>query len=163
MYRLCWRVLNRLSLFATMMKTPTALNAIQRYLSRQHVFSIFTFHTDDYWPATCFYIFDKQEMSLIFMTEGDSRHGQLMQKNPAIAGTVSAQTKVISKIQGIQFRGQVIPLYACDADEARHKYCRRFPVALAAKTPIWKIYLQEIKMVNNTLGFGSKLYWQRED
>ena len=144
------------------MNNEEHLKIIQRYLSRQQVFSFFTHHDDDIWSATCFYTFDPAEMSLLLMTEKDSRHGKLMQQNPQIAGTVSAQTKVVSQIQGIQFTGYIMPLYACDADEARAVYCQRFPIALAAKAPIWKILLQEVKMVNNRLGFGTKLYWQRE-
>ncbi|VEI62926.1 Uncharacterized protein conserved in bacteria [Serratia fonticola] len=29
------------------------------------------------------------------------------------------------------------------------------------KAPIWQIALQEVKMTDNTLGFGKKLHWAR--
>ncbi|ELX8380374.1 YhbP family protein [Providencia vermicola] len=144
------------------MNDQQALQHIQRYLSRQHVFSLFTYHEHDIWPATCYYAFDANQMSLFFMTDPDSRHGQLMRANPRIAGTVSAQTKVVSQIQGIQFIGDVIALDETLLPQARQFYCRRFPVALTAKLPVWRLDLQEVKMVNNKLGFGRKLHWSRE-
>lgn len=145
------------------MKKKSSLNYIQRYLSRQHVFSFFTHHNNDIWSASCYYVFDAQSMSLFFMTDAASRHGQLMLRNPQVAGTVSAQTKIVSQIQGIQFIGTVIEIENDRQQQARQFYCRRFPVALAAKLPVWRLDLQEVKMVNNTLGFGTKLHWLRSD
>ncbi|BBV07037.1 TPA: YhbP family protein [Providencia stuartii] len=143
------------------MNDEHALQHIQRYFSRQHVFSLFTCHGNDIWPASCYYAFDAKSMSLFFMTDPASRHGQLMTENPHVAGTVSAQTKVVSQIQGLQFIGQVIALDGSLLQQAHQFYCRRFPVALTAKLPVWRLELQEVKMVNNKLGFGSKLYWSR--
>lgn len=144
------------------MNNEQSLQHIQRYLSRQHVFSLFTYHDNDIWPASCYYAFDAKAMSLFFMTDSASRHGQLMVINPRVAGTVSAQTKVVSQIQGIQFTGRVITLDENRQEQAREFYCRRFPVALTAKLPVWRLDLQEVKMVNNKLGFGTKHYWIRE-
>ena len=52
-------------------------------------------------------------------------------------------------------------LSAEEEKQAKARYCRRFPVAVAAKNPLWGLRLNEIKMVNNTLGFGKKLHWSR--
>ncbi|CCW29158.1 conserved hypothetical protein [Xenorhabdus nematophila F1] len=134
---------------------------IQRYLAKQHVFTLCTYSTQDFWCASCFYVFDADSMAFWFMTETDTRHGHLMQKNPVVAGTVAGQTRNIAKIKGIQFRGEVIRLTGEDEAVARARYCRRFPVALTAKSPVWQLNLNEIKMVDNTLGFGKKWYWQR--
>lgn len=84
-----------------------------------------------------------------------------MQQNPLVAGTISAQTVTVAKICGIQFRGEITTLSAEEEKQARAVYCRRFPVAIAAKTPLRGLRLDEIKMVNNTLGFGKKLHWSR--
>jgi uncharacterized protein YhbP (UPF0306 family) len=29
------------------------------------------------------------------------------------------------------------------------------------KAPVWQLSLQEVKMTDNTLGFGKKLHWTR--
>ncbi|SFU36646.1 YhbP family protein [Xenorhabdus koppenhoeferi] len=134
---------------------------ISRYLAEQHVFTLCTSSTQDLWCASCFYVFDADSVAFWFMTEPDTRHGQLMQKNPVVAGTIAGQTRNIAKIKGIQFRGEVLRLTGDAETLARTRYCRRFPVASAAKSPIWQLNLNEIKMVDNTLGFGKKRHWQR--
>lgn len=144
------------------MTEEQSLKHIQRYISRQHVFSLFASHHQAIWPASCYYVFDAKNMSLILMTDPNSEHGQLMVSNPQIAGTVSAQTKEVSKIQGIQFIGKIEVLEGEEEQLARKAYCQRFPVALAAKLPVWQLHLQRVKMVDNKLGFGTKLHWVRE-
>ncbi|MDC9580873.1 YhbP family protein [Xenorhabdus sp. PR6a] len=134
---------------------------IRQYLARQHVFTLCTSSAQDLWCANCFYAFDADSMALWFMTEPNTRHGKMMQNNPVVAGTIAGQTRNIAQIKGIQFRGDVMPLSGEAATLARARYCRRFPVALSAKSPIWQLNIQEIKMVNNPLGFGKKLHWQR--
>ncbi|MDC9614681.1 YhbP family protein [Xenorhabdus khoisanae] len=134
---------------------------ISQYLAKQHVFTLCTSSTQDLWCASCFYVFDADNMAFWFMTESDTRHGQIMQQNPVVAGTVADQTRNIAHIKGIQFRGEVILLTGEAETAARAHYCHHFPIALTAKTPILQLNLNEIKMVNNTLGFGKKLHWQR--
>ncbi|WP_265497207.1 YhbP family protein [Providencia rustigianii] len=144
------------------MTSENTLQHIRRYIARQHVFSLFTSHQNDMWSASCYYAFDRPNMRLILMTSPDSQHGQLMLANPHVAGTITAQTKQVSKIQGIQFIGEISQLDGSEGSAMRAFYCQRFPVALEAKLPMWQLQLQTIKMVDNTLGFGTKLHWSRE-
>lgn len=95
------------------------------------------------------------------MTEPETRHGKMMQENRTVAGTIAGQVHDISQIKGIQFRGEVVRLTGDDETVARACYCQHFPIAITAKSPIWQLNLNEIKMVDNTLGFGTKLHWQR--
>ncbi|OTA20883.1 hypothetical protein Xbed_01142 [Xenorhabdus beddingii] len=134
---------------------------ICQYLAKQHVFTLCTASAQDLWCASCFYVFDADSMAFWFMTEPDTRHGQMMQQHPVVAGTVAEQTHNIAQIKGIQFRGEVIPLTGEAETVARAHYCRHFPIASTAKSPIWQLNLNEIKMVDNSLGFGKKLHWQR--
>ncbi|REF25874.1 hypothetical protein BDD26_0417 [Xenorhabdus cabanillasii] len=134
---------------------------ICQYLAEQHVFTICTSSNQDLWCANCFYAFDVDKMALWFMTEPDTRHGKMMQENAVVAGTIAGQIHNVSQIRGIQFRGEVVPLTGKDETVARASYCHRFPIAITAKSPIWQLNLNEIKMVDNTLGFGKKLHWRR--
>lgn len=143
------------------MTPEQTLKHIQRYISRQHVFSLFTHHNNDIWPASCYYAFDAKKMSLILMTDSSSKHGQLMVANSQVAGTISTQSKAVSQIQGIQFKGNIEKLEGENERLARAQYCRRFPVALTAKLPVWQLHLWHVKMVDNKLGFGTKLHWER--
>lgn len=144
------------------MTPENTLQHIQRYIARQHVFSLFTSYQDDIWAASCYYAFDRQNMRLIFMTSPDSQHGQLMQANPRVAGTISAQTKQVGKIQGVQFVGEIRQFDGEEVDAQKAFYCQRFPIAIEAKLPMWQLQLQTVKMVDNTLGFGTKLHWSQD-
>lgn len=145
-----------------MLADQSSLAIMQQYLSRQHVFSLFTSFQSDVWPAICFYTFNSQTMSLYFLTETSTCHGQLMLKNPLVAGTICCQNKTVANIQGIQFIGKVDSLTGKEEKQARQDYNRRFPVAMVTSIPIWQLSLQQIKMVNNKLGFGTKLVWHRD-
>ncbi|WP_211824219.1 YhbP family protein [Proteus terrae] len=141
-----------------------SIKIIKQYIRDNHVFTLCTTSSlGDVWCANCFYWFDESQMRLIFLSEKKTRHAKMMQENLLVAGSISTQEIAASDLQGIQFTGSVFLLTGKDDINARKHYCLRFPVALAAiHVPLWELKLQEIKMVNNQLGFGTKLYWQRD-
>ncbi|MEQ4924133.1 YhbP family protein [Proteus hauseri] len=146
------------------MSSENSIKIIKQFINEHHVFTLCTTNSaHDIWCANCFYWFDEHQMQLIFLTEEKTRHAQMMQENLSVAGSISTQEITISNLQGIQFTGTVSLLTGIEELNARKHYCSRFPVALAAiHIPIWQLQLQEIKMVNNCLGFGTKLHWQRD-
>ncbi|MBG2801758.1 YhbP family protein [Proteus sp. WDL240414] len=146
------------------MSSLDSIKIIKQYIRNNHVFTLCTTRSlGDVWCANCFYWFDESQMRLVFLSEKKTRHAQMMQENLLVAGSISTQEIAVSDLQGIQFTGSVALLAGQDDINARKHYCLRFPVALAAiHVPLWELQLQEIKMVNNQLGFGTKLYWQRD-
>lgn len=139
------------------------VNAIIRYLKKQHVLSLCCRDEDALWCANCFYVFDEARMAFWLMTETKTRHGMLMAQQPNVAGTVSGQTKTVMLIKGIQYRGMARMLEGEQERQARAAYCRRFPMARAVSAPVWEIRVDEIKMTDNTLGFGNKNQWLRSE
>ncbi|MBS0056016.1 YhbP family protein [Yersinia sp. Marseille-Q3913] len=139
--------------------SPDDLSIIIRFLRQQHVLTLCAGSGMDMWCANCFYVFDDVQMVLYLMTEKQTRHGELMQVNPQVVGTIATQPRTVALIKGIQYRGEITELSGNAEQTARQRYCRRFPVAKVASAPIWQLNLLEIKMTNNTLGFGKKLYW----
>ncbi|MBJ2065150.1 YhbP family protein [Serratia odorifera] len=135
---------------------------ISRFLGKQHVLTLCAGHGLDMWCANCFYVFDAERMALWLMTEPHTRHGVLMQHNPSVVGTIAPRPKTIALIKGVQYRGLVTELSGDDEALARARYCRRFPIAKAMKATLWQLDLLEVKMTDNALGFGKKLYWQRD-
>ncbi|GLR11107.1 hypothetical protein COO59_15015 [Mixta theicola] len=139
------------------------VSAIIRYLKKQHVLSVCCRNDETFWCANCFYLFNEARMAFWIMTEVETRHGALMAQQPQVAGTVSGQTKTVTLIKGIQYRGAARLLHGEQEQLARAAYCQRFPVARAVSAPLWEIRLDEIKMTDNTLGFGKKNQWLRNE
>jgi len=80
---------------------------------------------------------------------------------PFVAGSIALETKVIGKLQGIQFEGKLLEADEELLKEIKTTYMKRFPFALLMDTKLWFLQLQTIKMTDNRLGFGKKLYWKR--
>ncbi|WP_233977816.1 YhbP family protein [Pectobacterium versatile] len=139
------------------------LEAISRYLKKLHVLTLCVGENSELWCASCFYTYDEQQIAFYLMTELQTRHGEIMARLPQVAGTVSGQPKSVMLIKGVQFRAQAVQLEGDDAQQARARYNARFPIARASQAPIWRLDLTEIKMTDNTLGFGKKRHWQRDE
>lgn len=138
-----------------------AVTAICRYLAKNHVLTLCSTAEQDLWCASCFYLFDPEQMGFIIMSETHTRHSKMALANPIVAGTVTAQIKNVALIQGIQFRGRLTLLEGEAAALATRQYTQRFPVAKLVSAPVWLLALDELKMTDNKLGFGKKFYWQR--
>ncbi|CAI0852205.1 Uncharacterized protein conserved in bacteria [Serratia quinivorans] len=143
------------------MNTTEEQQQIAHFLSKQHVLTLCAGNGMDMWCANCFYVFDAERMALWLMTETHTRHGELMLQNSRVVGTIAPKPKTIALIRGVQYRAEAVMLSGDEERLARARYCKRFPVAKVMKAPVWQLSLQEVKMTDNTLGFGKKLHWTR--
>jgi uncharacterized protein YhbP (UPF0306 family) len=136
---------------------------IIRFFRKHHVLTIATTVNDEPWCANCFYVYLEEQNVLVFTTDLETRHGQEFLNNPQVAGSVVLETRIIGKIRGIQFRGEVSEPEGEMLEKARKAYLRRFPVAMLMDTHLWIVTLTHIKMTDNRLGFGKKLIWQKDE
>ncbi|BEL92542.1 YhbP family protein [Serratia marcescens] len=143
------------------MNTPEQRQQIADFIGKQHVLTLCAGDGLDMWCANCFYVFDAAAMALWLMTEPHTRHGGLMLNNGQVVGTIAPKPKSIALIRGVQYRAEAVLLSGEEADAARARYCKRFPIARAMKASVWRLDLHEVKMTDNTLGFGKKLHWAR--
>lgn len=95
----------------------------------------------------------------MFTTDGDTRHGREFENNPHVAGSVVLETKVIGKIRGVQFEGEVSKPDVSTYKKVKNAYLKRFPVAMLMDTTLWVLRLTHVKLTDNRLGFGKKLTW----
>ncbi|BAE73467.1 hypothetical protein SGGMMB4_00489 [Sodalis glossinidius str. 'morsitans'] len=138
------------------------LEAICLFINKQHVLTLCAGNMDDLWCANCFYVFHPPAMALWLLTSTQTRHGELMRQNARVAGTIAPHPKTVVLIKGVQYRGVITCLEGEAERQARGHYYHRFPLAKAMPYPLWQLDLLEVKMTDNTLGFGKKLRWQRE-
>ena len=132
------------------------LKKIDIFLSKHHVLSLAT--SDGTQLSTCslFYAFNLDKLSFV-VASSDTTHIKNILINPKVAGTVVLETKIIGKIEGLQFRGEFLQL---EDEELKKLYFRAFPYALAMSPKLWQIKINYFKLTDNTLGFGKKIIWQ---
>ena len=115
------------------------------------------------WCFSFFYAFNKAEGLLYYKSSEDTRHSGIIMKNPFVAGTILPDKLSLLQIKGVQFEGTVIPFEDFLAKGAYSAYHKKFPFSIAMPGQIWTIRLEEIKYTDNSLGFGTKLKWNRAE
>ncbi|MCD8212877.1 MAG: hypothetical protein LUC34_02290 [Campylobacter sp.] len=131
---------------------------ILKFINKMHLLSLCVIDECGLpYPASCFYAFDELNLALIVAASSKTKHIKALKQNNNVAGTIALDTKIVGKIEGLQFRAKMI---AADERE-RNLYFRRFFYAVAMKPEIWSIKLEWIKFTDNTLGFGKKIIWNR--
>jgi uncharacterized protein YhbP (UPF0306 family) len=132
-------------------------NKITSFLDEHHVMSLATSSNERLSVCNLFYTFIKEEKIFIVASSDDTTHIKDILLNPNIAGSVVLESKNISKIQGLQFRGVFQTL---KDDSLKKNYFKAFPYALAMNPKLWQIKVDFFKLTDNTLGFGKKIIWQ---
>jgi uncharacterized protein YhbP (UPF0306 family) len=140
---------------------PTADSKITAFLKKHHVLTLATVSGDQPWVANCFYAFLEDEMSFVFTSGMDTRHIREVTANRKVAGSVVLETGIVGKIQGIQFSGTLELAEGEVLEKVKTAYLRRFPFAALMDTTLWVLPVGYLKMTDNRLGFGKKLYWER--
>lgn len=135
---------------------------IEKFIGQHHVLTLATSINNEPWCCSCFYAYIKEENMFVILSDGHTRHVKESVENKKIAGAIALETKVIGKIRGIQFSGTMELLKEKELSKAKRTYLFKFPFALLTKTQVWGLKLTHIKMTDNRLGFGEKIYWNNE-
>ena len=133
------------------------LSKIESFLDEHHVLSLATTDGEQLSVCSLFYAYVKDEMKFIVASGDDTQHIKNINKNKNIAGNIFLETKIIGKIQGVQFSGEFSKL---DDLKLTKLYFKAFPYALVMKPKLFQIQVNYFKMTDNRLGFGKKIIWQ---
>jgi len=98
----------------------------------------------------------------VFTSDTTTRHIAEALEQPFVAGSIVLETSIVGKLQGIQLEGKLIEADGELLKEIKIAYLKRFPFALLMDTKLWFLELHTMKMTDNRLGFGKKLYWSRD-
>ena len=129
---------------------------IIKFIKKMHLLSLAVTSENEPYAASCFYAFDENNSSFIVAGSDYTTHVRAA-LGGVVSGTVALDTKVIGRIEGLQFKGEFMR-----ASELEEKiYFKRFPYALPMKPQIFSVKLSWIKFTSNTLGFGKKIIWNR--
>ncbi len=111
---------------------------------------------------SCYYAYDAEDLLLYFKTSDDTLHMQLLAKHPEVAGTILPDKLNKMKVQGIQFSGVLLNPSDSEAKQAGKRYHAKYPFSVAMEGKVRIIRFNWVKMTDNTLGFGTKLVWDRK-
>lgn len=132
---------------------------IVKFLKKHHVLTVCTTVDDEPWCAHCFYVYLEDENAFVFTSDRATRHGKEFLLNNFVAGSVALETRIVGKIQGVQFQGRIYELEGDRLKKTEKAYLKRFPVARLMDTHLWVLELTYLKFTDNVLGFGKKLIW----
>lgn len=111
--------------------------------------------------ASCFYAYVSEGHFVVFKSDRKTKHICNAFINDKVAGTIIPNIDKIGTIKGIQFIGKFIVPTGVFVEQMKKKYYGKYPFALALAGDLWGIELQSVKMIDNTLGFGKKLSWEK--
>ncbi|WP_107691317.1 pyridoxamine 5'-phosphate oxidase family protein [Campylobacter concisus] len=131
---------------------------IVKFLKKMHLASVCVIDEEGQpYAFSAFYAFDEVNFSLLLASSDDSSHIKFLKNSKLVAGTVALDTKIVGKIEGVQFQGVMR-----EAKENEIEiYFERFFYAKAMDPKIWCINLEKLKFTSNILGFGKKIKWEK--
>jgi uncharacterized protein len=132
------------------------------FIHKHHIFTLATAANNEPYTCTCFYVYIEKLNLFVFTSDTGTRHVTEMGKQSRVAGTIALETKIVGKIQGIQFTGDSFLLDGELYKQALKAYLKKFPYAGFKELTLWGIEPDFIKMTHNILGFGTKLIWQKD-
>ncbi|MCF1504274.1 pyridoxamine 5'-phosphate oxidase family protein [Afifella sp. H1R] len=136
---------------------------INTFLASHHVLALACSDGKEVWAANCFYLWLPQSASFVILTDGSTRHAEMMRARDEVAGCVAGQPEKVEDIKGVQFSARATCLPDASAVAVRALYEARFPVASKMPAPVWLLAADFLKYTDNSLGFGTKILWRRED
>jgi len=135
---------------------------IINFIKEHHIFTLATSSNNHPYTSTCFYVYIAEMNMFVFTSDTTTKHIADAINQPYVAGAIALETNIIGKIRGIQFTGILKRLSEKELYEAKKAYIKRFPIAILAKTTLWGITPNLIKMTDNRLGFGKKIIWEAQ-
>jgi uncharacterized protein len=109
----------------------------------------------------CFYSLLEDDNCIVFKSSPGSKHIRMLTENNLVAGTVISSEITITKVEGIQFEGEVTE-NATLGFKAAKSYYLRFPFAIAVPGKIWVLELNAVKYTSTTNGIKHKADWTRK-
>ena len=138
---------------------PEPLKKIEAFLAEHHLLSLATSQNNIPQSASLFYAYNSDEKTLLVASDTKTEHMQNVLGNNKVSGTVALETDEVGKIRGIQFTAM---MQQANKEEGQ-LYFKAFPYAKVMRPQLWVIKLEKVKMTDNRLGFGKKLFWSRKN
>jgi len=140
-------------------------NRVLKFIGEHHIFTLAVTRDNRPWCATCYYVYLEDLNLFVFTSDHETKHitDVVESGNYYASGAIALETRMTGKIRGLQFAGFMRKLEGNELKTAKSAYLRAFPIALMTQLHLWALEPDVIKMTDNRLGFGKKLYWRSND
>lgn len=136
---------------------------ILKFVKRHHVLSLATRSDDGLWCAALFYAYSADLQAFVFTSDPATRHAAEMKACPKVAASIVLETRVVGRVQGLQIEGVATLAEGEEFEAAKRTYVKKFPYAAVAELHLWLLRPVQLKLTDNTLGFGRKLIWMADE
>jgi uncharacterized protein YhbP (UPF0306 family) len=136
-------------------------NRIQKFIDSEKNLTFCTAVNNVPYCANCFYVFMEEIGILIFKSDRNTKHISNALLNDRIAGTIIPDIHKMGTVKGLQFTGRFFIPENELLEQVKQKYYLKFPFARVIPGDFWAIEVTSVKMIDNTLGFGKKLVWEK--
>ena len=136
---------------------------IVKFIKRHHVMSLATRSDEGLWCAALFYAYSADLQAFIFTSDPATRHAAEMKECARVAASIVLETRVVGRVQGLQIEGEATLAEGEEFAVAKGAYLKKFPYAAVAELHLWLLRPVQMKLTDNTLGFGRKLIWMADE
>jgi uncharacterized protein YhbP (UPF0306 family) len=136
---------------------------ISDFIGEQRILTLATSGDNTPHCAICYYVYLQEFNCLVFKSNVESRHIQEGLKNEMVGVSIVSSSRLkINGSKGVQIEGWLKAVNTHPgAVQARSFYYKHYPIALAIAGELFVIELARIKFIDNSLGFGTKLSWEK--
>lgn len=133
---------------------------VVKFIERHHVMTLATVSQAGAYCCNLFYAYINDSNEFVFSSSSQTRHASEFVANSRVAASITLESKVVGKLQGLQIEGEVVKA------ESHHRdsYISKYPyAALAGDIELWVLRPSFFKLTDNRLGFGKKIIWRTEE
>lgn len=131
---------------------------IAKFIQSNHLLNFSVIDDDEVYCASCYYAFDKINISLIIKSNTESKHIQLAKINPNIAIGIAKDSKNLSFIKGVQIKA----IFDKSNKNEQEIYYSRFPFARLGIGDIYTLKILWAKYTDNKLLLQNKITYHRK-
>lgn len=137
---------------------------IAAFIGKHHVLTLATQSADKApWCCNLFYAYMKTENVFVFTSSDNTRHAQEALANAEVGASIVLESRVVGRLQGLQIQGCAVQPQGELHNRAAEAYYKRFPFARFMPAELWILVPRLMKYTDNTLGFGTKLLWTKNN
>lgn len=153
------------------MMEETLRARVAAFLAEHTTVTLATVGTDGRPAAAAVFYAHDADLSLYFLSEERTQHGQNLLANPEVAGSIQADRQDWRNIRGLQLRGQAVPVFGAALAHAAAIYGRKYAFVAAllagaqgpgiltgplARARFWALRPAWLRLIDNTVSFGFK-------